>query len=475
MILGRKRRAKIIATLGPSSNDLGTIRKLIRAGVNVVRINMSHSTHADHERLIQLVREASKLEGWEVAILIDLQGPKIRVDKLSSPLILNKGETWFIGVEKNRGDHKNFIPTTYKNLVTDAKAGDRILFDDGLMEAKAINIDGKVLEIEIVDGGELKSNKGINLPGVNVSAPCLTEKDIEDLKFGIEQEADYVALSFVRKASDVIEAKKLIAEFGGSQPVISKIEKPEALDNIDEIIKESDLIMIARGDMGVEVGNHLVPKIQKDLIEKCNHLGVPVVTATQMLESMMSNPRPTRAEATDVANAVWDGTDILMLSGESAAGKYPVEAVEMMGKLIWEAEARPKVRGLLRNMEVKDPIAALSVAASMIAEKIGAKWILSVSEGGNSPLKISRFRPENPVFGVASNLKVTRKLCMYWGITPFYVHSDGKSLSELSDEALEKLKNESLIKSGDQVVIIHGSGDSFEKQTEQSVRVISID
>lgn len=471
----RKRRAKIIATLGPSSNDLETIKKLIKAGVNVARVNMSHSTHEEHKKIIANIREASKQEGWEIAILIDLQGPKIRVDKLETPLTLEEGEEWFIGLNENQNSRQNFIPTTYGDLVKDAQAGDRILFDDGLMEAQAIAIEDQALKIKIVIGGKLKSNKGINLPGVQVSAPCLTEKDIEDMKFGVEQDADFIALSFVRTPDDVVKAKELLKSFGGKQPLVSKIEKPEALDNIDEIIKESDLIMVARGDMGVEVGNHLVPRIQKELIQKCNDEGVPVITATQMLESMMENNRPTRAEATDVANAVWDGTDVLMLSGESAAGKYPVEAVETMARIIFEAEATPKRRPLLRNMSSMDPISALSVSASLIAEKIGARWILSVTEGGNSPLKMSRFRPVKPVFGVSASLKVTRKLCMYWGITPFYVESEGKSLSEVSDDALNKLTNEKLVGAGDDIVITHGTGDTFSERTEQSVRVITVD
>lgn len=473
-ILERKRRAKIIGTLGPSSSTLEKVRGLIRAGVNTVRINMSHGLREEHRKLIHTVREASRLERWEVAILVDLQGPKIRVDKLDSPLHLKAEEHWIIGEKKYQGHEELYIPTTYESLPQDAKIGDRILFDDGLIEAKVVEKQENNLKILIQVGGILTSNKGINLPGVDVSAPCLTEKDIDDLKLAVEEKADFIALSFVRRAQDIIHAKALIKELGGDQPIVSKIEKPEALENIDQIISESDLIMVARGDMGVEVGNHLVPEIQKNLIEKCNNTGTPVITATQMLESMISHSSPTRAEATDVANAVWDGTDILMLSGETAVGKYPIKAVEMMSKLIWEAERRPKVRGYLRDIEIKDPISALAVAAAMVAEKIDGKWILAVSEGGNSPLKMSRFRPIKPVFGVSSSLCVTRRLCMYWGVTPFYVQSDGKSLLELSDDAIEKLKRENLVEKGDDIVIMHGAGVSFEKRTEQSVRVIKV-
>lgn len=300
-----RRRAKILATIGPSSNSIEMLEKMIRAGMNAARVNMSHGTYEAHEQSIKNIRQASKNVGQEIAILLDLQGPKIRVDKLPEPLELKDDEVWVIGpshVKDEYPEYKQcFIPTIYKNLVKDAHVGARILFDDGLLEAEAIEKDREVLKIKMKVGGILKSNKGINLPYVKVSAPSFTEKDREDLLFGLKQGIDYVALSFVRTAEDILEVKALLHQMKIHVPIVSKIEKPEALDNIEEIIKVSDIIMIARGDMGVEVGNHLVPSIQKQMIKLCNSLGKPIITATQMLESMITNSRPTRAEASDVA------------------------------------------------------------------------------------------------------------------------------------------------------------------------------
>jgi len=335
------RRAKIIATIGPSSNTIEMLEKMILAGMNAARINMSHGTYEAHEQSIKNIRQASKNVGKEVAILLDLQGPKIRVDKLPEPLTLQDGEIWVIGPSHVKDQYpeyaKNFIPTIYKNLVKDAHVGARILFDDGLLEAEAIEKDREVLKIKVKVGGLLKSNKGINLPYVKVSAPAFTDKDKEDLLFGLKQGIDYVALSFVRTAEDVLQVKSLLHSMKVQVPIVSKVEKPEALDNMESIVNVSDAIMIARGDMGVEVGNHLVPSIQKQMIKTCNSLGKPIITATQMLESMITNSRPTRAEASDVANAIWDGTDCVMLSGESANGAYPINAVTIMARICAEA------------------------------------------------------------------------------------------------------------------------------------------
>lgn len=469
------RRAKIIATLGPSSNTIEQIEKLIQTGINVARINMSHGTHEGHAKVISNIRQASKNTGYEIAVLCDLQGPKIRVDKLEENIILKAGETWVIGastVIDNYPQYKNnFIPTVYKNLVKDAHADATILFDDGLMEAKAIEKEGDVLKIKIIIGGTLKSNKGINLPDVDISAPSFTEKDKEDLIFGLKQNVDYVALSFVRKAEDILEVKYLLHKLKKNVPIISKIEKPEAVDNIKEIIKVTDCIMIARGDMGVEVGNHLVPGIQKDIIELCNDSGVPVITATQMLESMTTNSRPTRAEANDVANAIWDGTDAVMLSGETASGDYPVEAVEMMSDIILEAEKKPKVRPLLRNTDLGSVSAALQVAASIVAEKTHAKWILSVTQSGNSCLKMSRFRSEIRTLGITNSLGVMRKMCLYWGVTPFFFKGDEDNLDNMHHQMMDKLKEKKMVHNGDKIVITHGDGKYFKEGTSNSIKV----
>ncbi len=469
------RRAKIVATLGPSSSSVEKIEELILAGVNVARINMSHGTHEGHTEVIQNIRQASKKTGYEVAILCDLQGPKIRVDKLPENLELKQDETWVIGPSHVQNDypqyHDCFIPTIYKDLVHDAHVGARILFDDGLLEAQAVEKDGEVLKIKVIIGGVLKSNKGINLPDVKISAPSFTQKDREDLIFGLKQNVDYVALSFVRTAQDILEVKYLLHKLKKNVPIVSKIEKPEAIENIHEIIKVTDCVMIARGDMGVEVGNHLVPGIQKEIINHCNDKGVPVITATQMLESMTNNSRPTRAEANDVANAIWDGTDAVMLSGETASGDYPVEAVKMMDAIILEAEKKPKERPLLRYIDLGSISASLQVAASLVAEKTDARWVLSVTESGNSCLKMSRFRSQKRILGVTNSLKVIRKMCLYWGITPFYFEENEADLNAIHHQMIDVLKEKKLVYNGDKIVITHGDGKYFEQGTSNSLRV----
>jgi pyruvate kinase len=473
------RRAKIIATIGPSSNTTEMLEKMILAGMNAARINMSHGTYETHEQSIKNVRLASRNVGKEVAILLDLQGPKIRVDKLPEPLTLKDDEIWVIGpsdVKEKYPEYSSyFIPTIYKNLVKDAHVGARILFDDGLMEAEAIEKDRDILKIKIKVGGLLKSNKGINLPYVKVSAPSFTSKDKEDLVFGLKQGVDYVALSFVRTAEDVLEVKSMLHQMRVNIPIVSKVEKPEALENMESIVSVSDAIMIARGDMGVEVGNHLVPSIQKKMIKVCNELGKPIITATQMLESMITNSRPTRAEASDVANAIWDGTDCVMLSGETASGKYPLDAIQIMGQIIEEAEKRPTERPLLRHMNISSVTASVQVAASIVAEKLQARWIISITEGGNSCLKMTRFRPKTHVLGVTNSLNVIRKMSLYWGISPFYfnIHEEN-DLTKLEGLMLEKLKQEGLLALGDKVVVTIGDGKFFRQGSTNSIRVETI-
>ena len=470
-----ERKAKIIATIGPSSNTIQKIEKLILAGMNSARINMSHGTHANHAEVIKNIRQASKNLRREVAILLDLQGPKIRLDKLPVNLEPKNNEVWVIGPTELAAQYPEykdcFIPTVYKDLVKDAHVGAIILFDDGLLEAEAIEKDRDVLKIKFKVGGVLKSNKGINLPNVKVSAPSFTEKDQEDLMFGLKQGIDYIALSFVRTKEDVLQVKYLLHKLKIDIPIISKIEKPDAVDNIEEILNVTDFIMIARGDMGVEVGNHLVPSIQKQLIKICNERGIPVITATQMLESMTNNSRPTRAEANDVANAIWDGTDCVMLSGETASGDYPIEAVQMMHQIVVEAEKTPRERPLLRNMDISNVSSSLQIAASMVAEKNEAKWILSVTQSGNSCLKMTRFRSKARTLGVANTIEVVRRMCLYWGITPFYFEESEKDLTSVSDQLINYLRTKNLVTTGDKVVITTGDGKYFRQGTSNSVRV----
>ncbi|MBC7539760.1 MAG: pyruvate kinase [Bacteriovorax sp.] len=469
------RRAKIVATIGPASSSKEMLTQLIIAGMNVCRINMSHGTYEGHQQVIKNIREASKETGYEVAILADLQGPKIRVDKLPEPLKLENGSEWVIGASKLRDQYPEYkdkyIPTIYENLVSDCHDGARILFDDGLMIAEAITRDRDVYKIKVSVGGTLKSNKGINLPDCDVSAPAFTEKDREDLMFALQEGADYVALSFVRKKEDILAVKHLLHSLKVNIPIISKIEKPQAVDNLDEILAVTDMIMVARGDMGVEVGNHLVPSIQKKIINKCNALGIPVITATQMLESMTENPTPTRAEASDVANAIWDGTDAVMLSGETANGKYPLETVRMMDNIVREAERTPKERPFLRAQDLSSVTASIMVAASMIAEKIGAQRIVSVTESGSSCLRITQFRPSVPVLGITNSLKVARKMCLYWGVSPFIVTNETHENVEFIKNVLKEVKERLKLKNGDKIVLTRGDGKFFSQGSSNSVKV----
>ncbi len=469
------RRAKIVATIGPATSSKEMLTQLINAGANVCRINMSHGTYEAHQNVIKNIREVSRETGYEVAILADLQGPKIRVDKLVEPIKLEDGSLWVIGASKVRSQYpqyeKNYIPTIYENLVADCHDGARILFDDGLMVAEAIEKDGDVYKIKIKIGGILKSNKGINLPDCDVSAPAFTDKDREDLMFALKAGVDAIALSFVRKKEDISAVKYLLHSLKVDIPIISKIEKPQAIDNLDEILSVTDMIMVARGDMGVEVGNHLVPAIQKKIIAKCNARGIPVITATQMLESMTENPTPTRAEASDVANAIWDGTDAVMLSGETASGKYPIETVKMMSDIVMEAEKTPKERPLLRLQDLSSVTASIMVAASMIAEKINAKRIISITESGTSCLRISQFRPIVGVLGITNSVKVARRMCLYWGVSPFLVTDQEHESPELMRYVLEEVRDRLKLQNGDKLVLTKGDGKFFSQGSANSVKV----
>jgi pyruvate kinase len=469
------RRVKIIATIGPATNSKEMILKLIGAGVNVCRLNMSHGTYEGHQNVIKNIREASTESGYEVAILADLQGPKIRVDKLPEPLKLTDASEWVIGASKIKDKYPEYahcyIPTVYENLVSDCHDGARILFDDGLLIAEAVKRDRDVYKIKISVGGMLKSNKGINLPDCDVSAPAFTDKDREDLMFALKEGADYIALSFVRKKEDITVVKDLLASLKVDIPIISKIEKPQAIENLNDILSVTDMIMIARGDMGVEVGNHLVPSIQKKIINTCNSRGIPVITATQMLESMTENPTPTRAEASDVANAVWDGTDAVMLSGESASGKYPIETVQMMCNIVKEAERTPKERPFMRNQDLSTVTASIMASASMISEKIHAKRIISVTESGSSCLKLAHFRPIVPVLGITNSLKVARRMCLYWGVSPFIVTDQKREDSEFMKNVLTEVKDRLKLKEGDTLVVTRGDGKFFTQGSSNSVKV----
>ncbi len=469
------RKAKIVATLGPSSSEVSQIKDLIDAGVNVARVNMSHGTYELSHQLILNIRKASKLANKEVAILMDLQGPKIRVDKLTVPLELKSDSEWVIGPTASKDKYPEYqgryIPTVYDKLVHDCRDNVRVLFDDGLIVARTLKRDRDVYLIKVEVGGILKSNKGINLPDVEVTAPSFTEKDREDLMFGLREGIDYIALSFIRRKEDILQVKYLLHKLKKNIPIVAKIEMPMAVKNIEEIVTVSDVIMVARGDMGVELGNHLVPAVQKKIIALCNTKGVPVITATQMLESMINNSTPTRAEASDVANAVWDGTDAVMLSGETASGKFPTETVIMMDKIVREAEKTPRERPLLRNMDLSTVNKSVMVAASLIAEKTNAKAILAVTQSGHSCLNITRFRPLAEVLGVTTDIWAVRKMALYWGVTPFLLEGFDEHDKEMEDKVIDLVHARYKLKNGDKLVITRGEGRFFAKGTANTVRV----
>ena len=445
-----------MCTLGPASDTYEKIRKLAESGADVFRLNFSHGTHEEHARQIDVIRQIEEDLGQRFAIVQDLQGPKIRVGELKQPMLLSNGETVTLEVGTPSGDRA--IPVTYDGLIQDVEVDNRILLDDGLLELKVKAIRAKSIECIVINGGTLSSHKGINLPGVKVSIPSLTDKDREDLKVGIDKKVDYVALSFVRHASDVLELRRLLERLGGTQGIISKIEKPEAIDEIDSIIEVSDAIMVARGDLGVEVPIEDVPILQKSIIRKCNEYGKPVITATQMLDSMIREPRPTRAEATDVANAVFDGTDAVMLSGETSAGNFPVEAVRTMVSIVNAAE--PQLGTVGRKLDYKsvrdDFTDAIAEVACSLAGYVEAALIVSITNTGTTSRALSKYRPKVPIYALTESLDVTRKLKLVWGVTPVEVDSlsdTDRMLAEVSSI----LKNRSFASTGETYVLTAGT------------------
>ncbi|MCL4540075.1 MAG: pyruvate kinase [Bacteroidetes bacterium] len=451
------RKTKIICTLGPSSDSAERIRELVDAGADVFRLNFSHGTHEEHARHIDIIRRLEVETQQRFAIIQDLQGPKIRVGKLDNVIELKNGETVTLAV----GDSSHsagVIPVTYEGLVKDVVPGDRILMDDGLLELKAKAVSVASVECVVVNGGPLGSHKGINLPGVNVSIPSLTEKDKDDLRFGIENSVDFIALSFVRHAADVLELRALLERLGGGQGIIAKIEKPEAVDEIDSIIDASDAIMVARGDLGVEVPIEKVPILQKIIIRKCNEYGKPVITATQMLDSMIREPRPTRAEATDVANAVFDGTDAVMLSGETSAGNFPVEAVRTMVSIVKMAESQLSlIERKLNYKAVRDDFTdAIAEVACSLANFVDAAFIIPITNTGTTARALSKYRPQVPIFALTESVDVVRKLLLIWGVVPVEVSSLADTDAMLA-QVSSILKSKSLASPGDTYVLTAGT------------------
>jgi len=435
---------------------------MMEAGMDVARLNFSHGSHDDHLEMMNRVRQAAKIMDEPVAILLDLQGPKIRTGKLKEPMVLKTGEHLTITIDEMLGENYK-VSTTYQHLPGDVKPGDTILMDDGLLQFKVLESSKREVITEVVYGGILKSNKGINLPGVSVSAPSLTEKDKEDLLFGIANDIDYVALSFVRSAQDVVQLRDfIIANIDKRKklPIISKIEKDEALKNIDAIIHESDGIMVARGDLGVECKTEEVPLAQKMIAQKANAAGKPVIIATQMLDSMIENPRPTRAEANDVANAVLDGADAVMLSGETSVGKYPVGVVQTMDTIIRRVEQIGKDKLYLEDEignEQDMVFKALGRSACILAKQINAAAIICFSHSGATVKAISRYRPTAQVIGIADRERIQRRLNLIWGVRSLLIKSFEIGETDMTIARVNvSLVELGYLKKGDYVVITAG-------------------
>ncbi|WNS46374.1 pyruvate kinase [Paenibacillus sp. MMS20-IR301] len=453
------RKSKIVCTIGPASESLENIKKLILAGMNVARLNFSHGDFEEHGARINTIRQASKELGKTVAILLDTKGPEIRTGKLEvEPIELVQDEYLTLTTEEILGD-QNRISITYNNLPNDVQVGSTILIDDGLIGLTVVDIQGTEIKTRIVNGGTIKSKKGVNVPGVSISLPGITEKDTNDIIFGIGQDIDFIAASFVRKASDVLEIRALLEKHNASHiQIISKIENQEGVDNLDEILAVSDGMMVARGDLGVEIPAEDVPLAQKLMIQKCNIAGKPVITATQMLDSMQRNPRPTRAEASDVANAIFDGTDAIMLSGETAAGKYPVESVLTMSRIAEKAESALNHREIFMKQQIAQETTvteAISQSVAISALDLNAKAIISSTVTGHTARVVSKYRPKSQIIAVTTQERTMRQLALVWGVTPVF-GKEATSTDELLETALNGGKASGLVQAGDLVVITAG-------------------
>lgn len=454
------RKTKIVATIGPSSNTRPVLEKLVAEGMNIARLNFSHGSYEDHGQVIRTIRSVSRTMNRPVGILLDLQGPKIRVGKLEGgqPVRLRSDADFAITTRTISGSAEQ-VSTTYPQLVDDVSKGDAILLDDGLIRLQVQSVKGQTVHCRVVTGGVLKENKGINLPGVSVSAPSLSEKDRRDVNFGIQNGVDYFALSFVRSAADLQQIQAVLSKQGARIPVIAKIEKPEAIENLEEILNTADGIMVARGDLGVELNLELVPTTQKQIIQAAIAKNKPVITATQMLETMSLNPIPTRAEASDVANAILDGTDAVMLSAETASGRYPVEAVQMMAKIARVVERSPFMQYNLPFERDRTDLITHAVAQSAvnILHEIEGAGIVAFSVSGRTIKQISKQRPLSPVYAFSSSMATYHRLALLWGITPMYIPDieNPKRLIEGSEHLLIEKKR---VHEGDLIVLVIGKG-----------------
>jgi pyruvate kinase len=456
------RRTKIVCTLGPASSDPDTIQALVRAGMDVARMNFSHGNHEEHQERVRRVREAAQAEGRVVTILQDLQGPKIRVGEMKDgSVMLREGQELTITTEPMEESTSERIFVDYESLPQDAEVGGRILIDDGLLELRVTGIQDSELQAEVVEGGALRSRKGVNLPDIPLSTPSLTEKDLKDLEFGLQLDVDLIALSFVRQRADVEALNRRIEEAGKNIGVIAKIEKPEAVRNIDDILEAVDGIMVARGDLGIEMPMEEVPSTQKKLISTSMSAAKPVITATQMLESMVDNPRPTRAEASDVANAVLDGSDAVMLSAETAVGHDPVRVVKAMNQIIRKAEGhwkenRPSLAMTPGRLEQSESVTeSVSYTACRLAEQVGAKAVCCLTNSGATARSIARHRPSMPIYAFTDDERVVGQLGVLWGAESFHI-----PFQQDTDQGIARvhsvLRDYELVDPGDYVVLTVG-------------------
>ena len=454
------RKTKMVFTVGPSSENEEVLTKLMEAGMSASRHNFSHGDHEEHKGRMDLVKRLREKLNKQIAIVLDTKGPEIRTHKFAAGKVeLQEGTNFTVFCGQEVVGDETQCSVTYTTLDKDVKPGNTILIDDGLVGLEVLSVEEGKVNCRVSNTGMVGTHKGVNVPGVSIKLPAITEKDIADLVFGCEQGVDMVAASFIRKAADVVAIRKVLVKNGGADiQIFSKIENQEGVDNIDEIIKFSDGIMVARGDMGVEIPMEQVPVVQKMIIEKCNKAGKPVITATQMLDSMMRNPRPTRAEASDVANAIFDGTDAIMLSGETANGKYPVEAATTMAKIAEVAENQLNYEAILnkrRKAHVKNVTNAISLATCTTAAELNASAIITATQSGHTASMVSKYRPECPVIAVTSSEKVARKLALNFGVFPI-VASKMESTDELIEKSTEKALEAGYVKKGDLVVIAAG-------------------
>ncbi len=451
-------RTKIVCTIGPASRGGGVVRRLIAAGMDVARLNFSHGTHAEHLHVLQKVRNISERTGQPVAILQDLSGAKIRIGEIQNgECILERNRRLILTTRNVVGDG-NRIAVNRSRLPREVKPGDPILINDGAVRLRVIETDGEEIECKVLAGGKVSSRKGINLPETILAVPAVTPRDKADLQFGIENDVDFVALSFVRKSSDVKNLRKIISAAGKDIPIIAKIETRTALANLEDIVKEADGVMVARGDLGVETDLESVPLVQKRIIRLCNQTSKPVITATQMLESMVANPTPTRAEVTDVANAILDGADAIMLSEETAVGQYAVKTVQMMARIAMKTEEelpaadRGTITSPRRETEVPD---AMAHAAATMARDIGVKAIIACTISGGTANLIARYRPHVPILAASPSPTTARRLCLTWGVFPVLV-KESQRCEETVSEAVETFVSRRLLRRGDSVVVVAG-------------------